>query len=292
MKITGTIEASMDMSDYKDRHWLVFKDVNNLKVKGGGIIDGNGKIWWEKSCKKNSSKSCEEENAPTVLTNPVVMFFLEFNYLKGLQSDLTCCCDIQFAIVLSLSIDETNRATSCYLNDEGDDCISIVSGSQNILVSDIICGPGHGISIGSLGEGESEAHVSDVLVNRGTLFRTTNGLRIKTWQGGRGRATNIMFENIDMFDVKNPIIIDQNYCNSKSCPPKESAVLVSHVYYRNIKGTSRTKSAIIFNCSDNVPCHSILLQDIMLSHDGFKAEADCRNVQLVNKGIVSPKCNL
>lgn len=107
----------------------------------------------------------------------------------------------------------------------GDDCISIVSGSQDILVSDVTCGPGHGISIGSLGEGESEAHVSDVLVNRATLFRTTNGVRIKTWQGGRGRATNIMFENIDMFDVKNPIIIDQNYCNSKSCPPKVIDVL-------------------------------------------------------------------
>lgn len=28
---------------------------------------------------------------------------------------------------------------------EGDDCISIVSGSKNIRATDIICGPGHGI---------------------------------------------------------------------------------------------------------------------------------------------------
>lgn len=28
---------------------------------------------------------------------------------------------------------------------EGDDCISIVSGSQNVRATDITCGPGHGI---------------------------------------------------------------------------------------------------------------------------------------------------
>ena len=39
-------------------------------------------------------------------------------------------------------------------------------------------------SIGSLGDRNSEAHVSGVLVDGGNLFDTTNGLRIKTWQVG------------------------------------------------------------------------------------------------------------
>ncbi|MCD7458777.1 hypothetical protein HAX54_039156 [Datura stramonium] len=95
----------------------------------------------------------------------------------------------------------------------GDDCISIASGSQKVQATDITCGPGHGISIGGLGSGNSEAHVSDVIVNGAKLSGTTNGLRIKTWQGGSGDARNIIFMNVEMQGVKNPIIIDQNYCD-------------------------------------------------------------------------------
>lgn len=32
-------------------------------------------------------------------------------------------------------------------------------------------------------------------------------------QGGSGSANNIKFQNVEMQNVKNPIIIDQNYCD-------------------------------------------------------------------------------
>ncbi|MBA0684239.1 hypothetical protein Goari_025834 [Gossypium aridum] len=47
---------------------------------------------------------------------------------------------------------------------------------------DITCGPGHGISIGSLGSKSSKAYVSGVTVDGAKLSGTTNGVRIKTWQ--------------------------------------------------------------------------------------------------------------
>lgn len=38
------------------------------------------------------------------------------------------------------------------------------------------------------------------------------------FQGGSGNASNIMFQNIHMENVENPIIIDQNYCDQdKAC---------------------------------------------------------------------------
>ncbi|CAN0864686.1 unnamed protein product [Linum grandiflorum] len=173
----------------------------------------------------------------------------------------------------------------------GDDCISIVSGSKNVKVTDITCGPGHGISIGSLGAGNATAEVSEVLVNRATISGTSNGVRIKTWQGGSGYARNIKFQHIVMKNVSNPIIIDQNYCDQdEPCRPQASAVKVSNVVYKNIRGTSATKLAVKFECSESVPCEEIVMQDVSLvgSQD---EEAECVSVDLTRKGRVTPLCS-
>jgi len=37
-------------------------------------------------------------------------------------------------------------------------------------------------------------------------------------QGGSGSASDIKFQNIEMTNVTNPIIIDQNYCDKKKRP--------------------------------------------------------------------------
>ncbi|EPS63215.1 hypothetical protein M569_11572, partial [Genlisea aurea] len=169
----------------------------------------------------------------------------------------------------------------------GDDCISIVTGSQQIRATNITCGPGHGISVGSLGSKNSAAYVSDVIVNNANLTGTTNGVRIKTWEGGSGNASNIRFENIFMNNVQNPIIIDQNYCDQDSNIPctdndgSASAVQIRNVTYVNITGTSASPEAINFNCSKKYPCQEIVVQDVDLfsgENGGQSVEASCINV--------------
>lgn len=102
-------------------------------------------------------------------------------------------------------------------------------------------------SIGSLGQGHSTGTVTAVVLDTAFLKNTTNGLRIKTWQvksqflilalyfsyfpsklkidwkikslikqGGNGYVKGVRFENVEMQDVANPIIIDQFYCDSPS----------------------------------------------------------------------------
>ncbi|KAL1824624.1 hypothetical protein ACET3Z_011402 [Daucus carota] len=75
----------------------------------------------------------------------------------------------------------------------GDDCISIGGGSKKLRINDIICGPGHGISVGSLGKHGDYDDVDDVEIIGAVFTGTTNGARIKTWQGGKGYARNISF---------------------------------------------------------------------------------------------------
>ena len=94
----------------------------------------------------------------------------------------------------------------------GDDCISVGRGSTNVTVEHVTCGPGHGLSVGSLGKYLHEEDVSGIHFKSCTMKGTDNGLRIKSWGGSSpSKAVDIKFEDITMESVKNPIIIDQNY---------------------------------------------------------------------------------
>lgn len=45
------------MSAYEEdrQHWIVFDSVDNFNVAGGGTFNGNGKKWWQNSCKFNKN---------------------------------------------------------------------------------------------------------------------------------------------------------------------------------------------------------------------------------------------
>lgn len=55
-------------------------------------------------------------------------------------------------------------------------------------------------------------HVKNVRFNE-----TTNGVRIKTWEGGKGYIRNVVFEKIRTFKAQYPINIDQFYCDHRDC---------------------------------------------------------------------------
>ncbi|KAJ4711617.1 putative Polygalacturonase [Melia azedarach] len=302
MKIYGTIKATVRVSDYnKDpRHWLVFQNVNNLRVEGGGTINGNGKIWWRQSCKVNTALAITFDEC-----NNLRVGSLRFRNSQQMHLSFQNCVNVEASNLriyapgnspntdgIHVTGTQNIQIKNCVIR-TGDDCISIVSGSRNVRATDIICGPGHGISIGSLGAGNSEAFVSNVMVDRARLSGTTNGMRIKTWQGGSGYARNIIFQNIMMYNVSNPIIIDQHYCDQEEpCREQASAVQVSNVMYRNIKGTSASEVAIKLDCSKRHPCKGLVLQDVLLGlFEGDEiAKASCLNVNLSSRGSISPHC--
>ncbi|KAL2928305.1 hypothetical protein RDABS01_028805 [Bienertia sinuspersici] len=69
-----------------------------------------------------------------------------------------------------------------YLCILGDDCVAMSNGSHDIKITSVTCGPGHGISIGSLGKDGSKDIVENIHVSNCTFKGTQNGARIKTWQ--------------------------------------------------------------------------------------------------------------
>ncbi|KAI3875358.1 hypothetical protein MKW92_031142 [Papaver armeniacum] len=102
----------------------------------------------------------------------------------------------------------------------GDDCVLIGHGTENLWIERITYGPGHGISIGSLGMGLEEEGVQNVTVKDVVFTGTQNGVRIKSWgRPSKGFVKRVVFKQAVMNNVHNPILIDQNYYpRNEGCP--------------------------------------------------------------------------
>ncbi|XP_054796912.1 polygalacturonase-like [Prosopis cineraria] len=308
IQISGTLEASENSSDYTQdhQHWLMFESLQKLTVQGGGTVNGNGDTWWQNSCKTNPSLPCQ--SAPTAVTfykcEDLIVENLMIKNAQQIHVKIQESTDVKISSVTVNAPEDSPNTDGIHITNTknikilnsliatGDDCLSIESGTQNLLATGITCGPGHGISIGNLGETGTEELVSGITVNGAKLYGTTNGVRIKTWQGGVGSASKIKFQNIMMENVTNPIIIDQNYCDQKTpCEQKSSAVKIKNVLYENIKGTSASEVAVSLNCSQSFPCEGVVLQNIDLQQEGGQIpKASCESALLSYVGSVSPRC--
>ncbi|XP_021769978.1 polygalacturonase At1g48100-like [Chenopodium quinoa] len=265
--------------------WLVFYKVGGMSLQGGGRIDGRGGKWWELPCKPHRGPN--GTTLPGPCDSPIAIRFFESSNLtvKGLQIQNSPQFHFRFDVCHNVHI-ESIHITSPALSpntdgihientnnvqiynsfiSNGDDCVSIGSGCFDVDIRNITCGHGHGISIGSLGNHNSRACVHNVTVRDSLMRETSNGVRIKTWQGGSGAVSGVTFDNIRMDSVRNPIIIDQYYCSGKGCNNQTTAVLVTDIVYSSLKGTYDVRSPPMhFGCSDAVPCSNITLSDIEL----------------------------
>ncbi|XP_022897298.1 polygalacturonase At1g48100-like [Olea europaea var. sylvestris] len=270
---------------FSKRQWLVFYRINGMLMQGGGLIDGRGENWWNLPCKPH--KGINGTTQPGPCDSPVaIRFFMSSNLtVQGLKIKNSPQFHFRFDSCHAVHVDslfikspsgspntdgihiENTNDVKIYnsIISNGDDCVSIGAGSYNVDIRNITCGPSHGISIGSLGIRNSRACVSNITVTDSVIKHSDNGVRIKTWQGGFGAVSKVTFKNIHMDTVRNPIIIDQYYCNTKSCTNQTSAVYISDIIYANIKGTYDVRSPPIhLGCSDAVPCTNLTLSEVEL----------------------------
>ncbi|KAB1208664.1 hypothetical protein CJ030_MR6G006525 [Morella rubra] len=170
----------------------------------------------------------------------------------------------------------------CQYHQNRDDCVSLGDGNEQITIQKVTCGPGHGISVGSLGKYNNEQPVKGVTVRTCTFTNTMFGVRIKTWPGSpNGVASDMFFEDLVMNNVGTPVLIDQQYCPYGKCLAKvPSRVKISDVSFKSIRGTSTTKVAVKLSCSKSLPCQNVKLSNIDLKYNGGRMAPLRLNVQM------------
>ncbi|KAL1551402.1 endo-polygalacturonase [Salvia divinorum] len=252
--------------------WLYFHRVDGLTVVGErqGVIDGRGETWWKDADTRSRPTAMRFSHCSRLQVRGLKHVNSQMNHvsINGCKnatiSDLVMIAPSESPNTDGIDIsDSTDLRITNSSMETGDDCIAINGGTSNVNVSNIYCGPGHGISIGSLGKDGKREEVEAINIRNCTFNRTSNGVRIKTWQGGSGFARKINFSQIIFIEANNPIIIDQNYCPHMKCDEKKSAVNVSDVGYYGFRGTSISKNPTInFNCSKTVHCTNIIVDDV------------------------------
>ncbi|PKI78120.1 hypothetical protein CRG98_001448 [Punica granatum] len=300
-KIAGTLVAPSDYSVIGSTdNWIIFHQVNGLNVVGG-VLDGQGSGLW--ACKA-SGKGCPQGATNLEFSNSENIFVSGLSSVNSQMFHIVVngCQNVKLQGVMVSALGTSPNTDGIHISQSkdvtvlnskigtGDDCVSIGPGASNLWIENVACGPGHGISIGSLGKDSQEEGVQNVTVKTATFTGTQNGVRIKSWaRPSTAFVRNIQFQHATMNNVQNPIIIDQNYCpDDDDCPHEASGVRISDVTYQDIHGTSATEVAVKFDCSTEYPCTGITMEDVKLTYRSQVAEASCENAGGTASGSVQP----
>ncbi|KAK4383751.1 Polygalacturonase [Sesamum angolense] len=177
------------------------------------------------------------------------------------------------------------RDTMIHITDSviktGDDCVSIGDETKEVHIHNVTCGPGHGISVGSLGGYASEKDVQGIYVTNCTFIGTQNGVRVKTWPSAPAQLTvsDLHFEDLIMDNVSSPVIIDQEYCPHNLCKKdRPSSIKITNVSIKNVRGTTNSAEAVTLICSGLKPCENVEVGDIDLTYNG-------------NQGPITTRCS-
>ncbi|XP_042499546.1 probable polygalacturonase At3g15720 isoform X1 [Macadamia integrifolia] len=302
IKVSGNIVAPYTISGYEghDDIWLLFTSIDRLNIYGTGQIDGRGSIWWPNSEQRRPTALCFHKCNSLHLTG-----------LKLLNSprnhiSLLGCNGVTISHLNIIAPKDSPNTDGIVIADStqvlihrshigtGDDCVAIIGGTSFINITNLRCGPGHGISVGSLGGGGAHDTVKEVHVNDCSFHRTMNGARIKTWPGGSGYAKKISFKKIALTEVGNPIVINQYYPKNEVPYPQDinkgSDVEVSDVTFIGFQGSTTSKNAISLRCSNSVACTNIVLNHINITSaiPGNKTSSICNNAHVISKDCNPP----
>jgi len=271
-------------------------NAENVKITGGGTIDGNGHIWWEyvRGVKDSGVLGTDHPRPMGILfdhckhveMNGVTVQNSGFWQIVPNYTDDVIFRNIKILAPLSPNTDAIDPFSSSHIvidhvfSSTGDDNVAIKSGAINspgpdapseyITITDCTFEHGHGISIGS----EVAGGVHHVHVERVHFKGTDNGIRIKAARDRGNDVSDITFKDIEMDGVKNAIFITEYYPSSKApqgdVAPAEITRLTPKfhdIHLENVHAVNSASDGIIVGLPES-PVFDVTLKNVHVEGHG------------------------
>ncbi|KAL0539907.1 hypothetical protein IC582_024128 [Cucumis melo] len=244
IQVDGTLQAPPDP---KGDGLVILEYIDKLTLSGTGVFDGQGKVGWEKNdCHKK--KICTK--LPMTLkfnfvTNSIVRDITSLDS-KNFHINILGCKNLTFQHVTISAPEDSPNTDGIHISSSeqitilntkistGDDCVSVGDSNKQIMIRDVTCGPGHGISIGSLGKYSKEKAVEGVWVTKCKLTSTTNGIPSSI------KISKVSFKNIRGTSAT-PVAV-KLVC-SKKVPCEAVEVVDIDLKYNGNKGPIKSQCA-------------------------------------------------
>jgi polygalacturonase len=295
------------------------KDLTNVTIAGGGVIDGGGAAWWGEAENARQIKPgytlprpnlivlerCKNLRLENItLQNSPKFHFLPVDCEDMVVSNVTILAPERAAN--TDAIDPSGRRiliTKCKI-DVGDDNIAIKAGkkipghdfqSEDITVTDCAFLHGHGMSIGS----ETTGGVRNVIVKNCTFENTENGLRIKSDVRRGGIVENISYSNITMSNVNPAITLTCIYQKSSAGDAKTGSDLPAdpeldaprripvfrNIHISNLTATCPKAAGLIQGLAENC-ISNVVLENVSISAAKSFEIRNAKGIQLKNVSVV------
>ncbi|CAG7931584.1 unnamed protein product [Penicillium olsonii] len=148
-----------------------------------------------------------------------------------------------------------------------DDCVAVTSGTQ-IVIDNIYCSGGHGLSIGSIG-GKSNNTVDTVTFKNSQIVDSQNGCRIKSNSDTTGSVSNIVYQNITMSGISDyGIDIQQDYLNGGPTGEPTNGVSITDVTFTDVTGTCTDDAYNYYILCGDDSCSGFTFTDVSITGGG------------------------
>jgi polygalacturonase len=316
MKVPGNWLAATSSSEFIP--FIGGRNLTEVTFTGGGVIDGNGSVWWgeaEKARRKVSGYTLPRPNLIVIercknlrLENITLQNSPKFHLVP------TECEDVVISNVTILAPEGAANTdaidpsackkvliTKCRI-DVGDDNVAIKSGKkvagrefacEDITVSDCTFLHGHGMSIGS----ETAGGVHNVTVKNCTFENTENGIRIKSDVKRGGLVENIFYSDLTMSNVAPAITFTCYYMNNsagdagrRAAPANAAPVAGEKIpVYRNIritnvKATCQKSAGVILGLPEHC-ISNVVFENVQISASTGLTIKNARGIEFKNSSV-------